>query len=359
MGKKGKALTMKELKKKVGAGKENSAKDARKASVRGAKRGRAKIERDHNPLAEVKLVHPKSRRAKQLMRSFGNDLKKQEHAEKQEVVAGLLARKVRFVQEYMKRPDQLATFEEVKCVPLAVLQQLVIAYIQRHDAEISELKEKRAATHYRAMQPSGRENELVALREQEELAAKNEEMEMPMLTSKKGMAAVRAWNGTDHGALNNMQMTKVSVKEAPFEHNTFSMGERVSYSRLAKLKVKMAARKVKTRGSKAVDAVETKKERQDVSGAAVATLHQQKLQEARGIKVDAGAEGQPKKKAAVRRVVRTRKPAAAKKPEAEAGGGDDEMKGFDFAAPSAFASSGGAPSVSVNPFLALGAEKSS
>ena len=248
---------MKELQKKIGVGSEStSAKNGRKMSAHAAKRGRGKIEVHHNPLAEVKLLHPKSRRAKQLMRSFEKDNKKVAHRHLLDTKLRLKSHKARWYKDYIFDPSRAMEFVNLKCITKERLVEITVEYLRRHDVEIGELKEKRAGNHYRATFESGREKELTTLRDEETNQAKGGLFEAPFLTSKKGFAALREWEVTSLETLYTIPWTEIEVAEVPYQQETFAMGD-VGYKRLADLKRKFEQRK--TRASGKASALDTSK----------------------------------------------------------------------------------------------------
>eukprot|EP01059_Diplonema_ambulator_P015222 TRINITY_DN26322_c0_g1_i1.p1 TRINITY_DN26322_c0_g1~~TRINITY_DN26322_c0_g1_i1.p1 ORF type:complete len:344 (+),score=114.12 TRINITY_DN26322_c0_g1_i1:53-1033(+) len=252
--KKGKSLSMGELQKKmkVTKAKEGSAKEGRKNAKSAAKRAReGKVVEGGKSV----LVHPKSRKAMQLMRSITNDAKK---AERETVKSHKeLARVKKFVWFKDKIEEMGAEFDSLKCLTPEMVQTLCKTFVKRHDDELTKLREKRTLTaSYRYMPEKGREKDLVAFRTEEIKQAKSGELEIPFVSSKNGLKMLRLWD-RQPGTLHTVPSTTVAVEE-DIDELSFSLGN-VTPDKIKQLKQKVlanhAARKSGLKAPSATNAV--------------------------------------------------------------------------------------------------------
>eukprot|EP00755_Sulcionema_specki_P027646 Sspe_Gene.88217::Locus_60274_Transcript_1_1_Confidence_1.000_Length_988::g.88217::m.88217/K14860/TMA16; translation machinery-associated protein 16 len=141
---------------------------------------------------DTKLVHPNSRKAKQLLRGITQKSKKAALKQSRDLREKLKVKRYLWFKERMEMADMAErthlTPEEVK--------QVVAEYLKRNDEELVSLAEKRKSKTIRVVQASGRERDLEMLREAEIADAAAEGIEAPQLHSKAGIRALREWDGT-------------------------------------------------------------------------------------------------------------------------------------------------------------------
>eukprot|EP01064_Diplonema_japonicum_P016691 TRINITY_DN24709_c0_g1_i1.p1 TRINITY_DN24709_c0_g1~~TRINITY_DN24709_c0_g1_i1.p1 ORF type:complete len:343 (+),score=80.83 TRINITY_DN24709_c0_g1_i1:57-1031(+) len=214
----GKSVTMGALQKKMGVQKSGSAKESRKAAASGAKKAREGKMVDGG---KGLLIHPRSRKAKQLMRNFSNEAKKagmksiKERKER--------ARLMKFIWFKDAIEAESEKYEGMKCLQPNYIQEIAKIFITRHDAELKALREKRTITaSYRLMPPTGREKELLAYREEEIKQARSGDLEIPHIGSRAGLTALLAWD-RELTTLYTVPGTEIRV-EKEVESAEFSLG---------------------------------------------------------------------------------------------------------------------------------------
>ena len=185
-GKRGKTLTLDKLKKKMTEGGNKNA--AKRKAASSKRRGDAQV------TTEGKLLHPKSRKAAQLMRNISSINRKAE-------VKTLKDRKdmVRLLrhQWFKKELDENKDYDGLKVLTRDMIKNMISKFIQRHDDELQLLIEKRnASSVYRQRALSGREKEIVALRADEARQSTSGELDIPNLSTKAGVRELRNWDTT-------------------------------------------------------------------------------------------------------------------------------------------------------------------
>ncbi|KAJ9448962.1 hypothetical protein DIPPA_35075 [Diplonema papillatum] len=322
---KGKTLTPQELRKKLaGPKKEGSAKNTRKAVTSGAKRGRVGPGEDApTGVTEARLLHPKSRRAKQLMRGFHNESKRATASSARDrKKRDRATRFAYFKQAVEARPEWNAR----KSLDADIAKELTLQYVVRNDAELQELREKRAGTHaFRANRNvvSGREKEILAIREEEATQLKHGVLEVPRMISKAGLSALRQWDESPD-TLHVVVTTAIQIAEVPAPVQT---PDTVSFSRMVELKKKLEARAAKKKAAKplattvTVDTAAKTKERGEVQVAVQKKAKALARALRRGHEAPQQAKPQPK--------VKKSQDLAQKRAEVAA-----KHEGFAFAAPS-------------------------
>eukprot|EP01060_Flectonema_neradi_P029810 TRINITY_DN420_c0_g1_i1.p1 TRINITY_DN420_c0_g1~~TRINITY_DN420_c0_g1_i1.p1 ORF type:complete len:345 (+),score=83.81 TRINITY_DN420_c0_g1_i1:69-1037(+) len=202
-GKRGKTLTLDKLKKKMTEGANKNAQKRKAASAK--RRGESHIATDG------KLLHPKSRKAAQLMRHISSENKKAS-------VKTLKERKDKITllrnQWFKAELEENDLYNDIKCLSKDVTEKMIEKFIQRHDEELQMLREKRhASSTYRVRALCGREKEITALRADEARQSTSGELEIPNLNTKAGVRELRDWDGTAatmHKVLTTVQSVTVS-----------------------------------------------------------------------------------------------------------------------------------------------------
>eukprot|EP01063_Lacrimia_lanifica_P015507 TRINITY_DN22244_c0_g1_i1.p1 TRINITY_DN22244_c0_g1~~TRINITY_DN22244_c0_g1_i1.p1 ORF type:complete len:355 (+),score=131.61 TRINITY_DN22244_c0_g1_i1:96-1160(+) len=252
-GKKGKALKQSDLKKLMGvtkgAGAGQKAKDARKAAVRGAKRGRVSGDKEaaraSDVVGEAKLIHPKSRKAQQVMRGMMVEQKKAGLQRiKDEREQAKAVRLVWFQERLQARADEAAARgARLTCLTEAELQGYVAEYVTRNDDELRLLREKRQGLKHRVTRVSGREKELTNTRDEEARHATSGLFEAPNLTTNKGIKALTAWDA-EEDLFFNLVFTQVVCTPEMVAMKTVET-QAQSYERLQELKAELKEYKTK------------------------------------------------------------------------------------------------------------------
>eukprot|EP01065_Artemidia_motanka_P032617 TRINITY_DN39605_c0_g1_i1.p2 TRINITY_DN39605_c0_g1~~TRINITY_DN39605_c0_g1_i1.p2 ORF type:complete len:344 (+),score=93.74 TRINITY_DN39605_c0_g1_i1:58-1089(+) len=180
--------------------------------------GKSKKRKGQTDPANV-VIHPKSRKAKQLWRQFGKDKKKVERS-----IQGGRKDKARQLRWTWFR-DKLLTIEaDVLIEPQVV--GMVVEYVQRNDAELKELRRKRERQHQQhgtRPVPTGRERDLQGVRDEEATQAEQGQLEGPLMTTKRAVRLLRAWDG-QQTTMRAVPTTMMRVPDGVDNYRPFTMG---------------------------------------------------------------------------------------------------------------------------------------